>query len=332
MRLARRTFAVAGVAVAAGAALTSYVGKSRAAAAEAEFPPLGKFVEIDGRRVHYVQEGSGPDLILLHGAGGNLREFTFDMVQRLSDRYRVTAFDRPGMGYTDRVPDVDDGPFATEGDSPMAQAHMLREASEILGVKNPIIAGHSFGGIVAMAWANIGLDVESTVNASAVVSLAGVLMPWPGELGNYYKVNGSALGGLVTIPVISALASDKRIADTIDAIFAPQPVPDGYARYVGAPLTLRLDQFRANVRQVNTLRPYVVEMSARYPELRLPIEIVHGTLDTTVPIVVHPYEITKIVKSANLTELQGVGHMPHHADPDATVAAIDRAATRAGLR
>ncbi len=332
MRLARRTFAIAGAALAAGAAVTVTRGNAMVQSTEEAFPPLGEFVDLNGRRIHYVREGTGPDLVLLHGAGGNLREFTFDLVGRLSDQFRVTVFDRPGMGYSDRVPGVDDNAFATEGDSPLAQAQMLRAASDAIGLKDPIIAGHSFGGIVAMAWAVLSLDDENTANASAVVSLAGVSMPWPGELGRYYRVNGSAIGGITTIPLISAFASDQRISDTIDAIFAPQPVPAGYADYVGARLTLRPAQFRANVRQVNTLRPHVVELAKRYPELSLPIEIVHGVIDTTVPIAVHPYELTKIVASANLTELAGVGHMPHHADPDATVAAIERAATRAGLR
>ena len=80
------------------------------------------------------------------------------------------------------------------------------------------------------------------------------------------------------------------------------------------------------------MRPNIVTMSAFYPQLTLPIEILHGTADTTVPIDIHAREIIKIVPSARLTALEGVGHMPHQVDPDAAIAAIDRAATRAGLR
>ena len=73
-------------------------------------------------------------------------------------------------------------------------------------------------------------------------------------------------------------------------------------------------------------------MSKRYPDLNLPIEILHGSEDTTVPYSVHTAEIEKIVDSVSVTLLEGVGHMPHHADPAAAVAAVDRAASRAGLR
>jgi pimeloyl-ACP methyl ester carboxylesterase len=320
------------IALGAGAILTGCVSANRTAKAEAAFPPLGQFVEVDGARVHYVQKGSGPHVVLLHGAGGNLRDFTFRMVDDLAQDYTVTAFDRPGLGYTDRVPSVDKGIFATEGDSPMAQAKLLRDAADQIGITDPIVAGHSFGGIVAMAWANHGLTEDADVNASAIVSFAGVLMPWPGDLGSYYQVNGSPIGGAVIIPLIAAFAPKERINATLEGVFAPDPVPEGFTEHFGAPLAVRQVTFRANVRQVNTSRPHVVAMSQDYPQLTLPIEIIHGTEDTTVPIHVHPEELIKIVPSANLTPLDGIGHMPHHADPEAAVAAINRAATRAGLR
>ncbi len=330
--MARKAFLLTAAAVGIGAILTGCTASVRADRAEAAFPPIGDFVEVAGGRVHYVQEGEGPDVILLHGAGGNVRDFTFSLMGQLADRYRVTAFDRPGQGYTDHVPGIATGAFATEGDSPMAQAEMLREAAATLNIENPIVVGHSFGGIVAMAWANGALDQTRGTDAAAVVSYAGVLMPWPGDLGAYYTINGSALGGAVVVPLISAFVPDSRVEEAIRNTFAPQEPVEGYVDYIGGALTLRPDAFRANARQVNTLRPHVVEMSARYPELTLPIEIIHGTADTTVPINVHPEELIKIVPSANLTPMEGIGHQPHQVDEAAAIAAIDRAAERAGLR
>ncbi|MEO9862371.1 MAG: alpha/beta hydrolase [Yoonia sp.] len=321
-----------GAALGLSALLTGCVSSARTQATEEAFPPVGQFAEVTGGRVHYVQKGSGPHVVVLHGAGGNLRDFTFDLVDRLADDFTVTAFDRPGLGYTDRVPQVETGPLATDGDSPADQARMLREAATQLGIENPIVAGHSFGGIVAMAWADIGLGEEAPVNASGIVSFGGVLMPWPDDLGAYYTVNGSPIGGAIVIPLISAFAPLSTIEGAVEGIFAPDPVPEGYVAHIGAPLAVRQETFRANVRQVNTLRPHVVEMTTRYPQLTLPIEILHGTADTTVPDFVHPIEFVKIVDSARLTSLPGVGHMPHHADPQAAVDAIVRAADRAGLR
>ncbi len=312
-----------------GGALAVFGSKYRATQAEKTHPPLGSFIETSVGQVHYVQSGTGPHVILLHGAGGNLREFTFDLMDRLTENYTVTAFDRPGMGYTDRIADIPKGPFEGQGESPQAQAQMLREAATALEIIDPIVVGHSYGGIVSYAWAVAGLDdPENTVNAAAVVSLAGVTMPWPGDLGWYYTVNGHPIAGAFSIPAISAVASNSKIDSSITDTFAPQPVPEGYADYIGARLSLRPESMRANVRQVNTLRPHVVALSERYPELTLPIEILHGTDDQTVPMWVHAEEVIKIAPSAVLTRLEGVGHMPHQADPAAAVAAIDRAAER----
>ena len=225
--MARKTLAFSALAIGLGALLTGCSAGLRADRAEAAYPPVGQFVDVTGGQVHYVQDGAGPDVILLHGAGGNLRDYTFDLMGRLTDSYRVTAFDRPGLGYSDRVPGVAKGVLATEGDSPMAQAAMLREAAAALDITDPIIVGHSFGGIVAYAWANQGLEGDTPQNAAAVVSLAGVTMPWPGELGPYYTINGSALGGAVTIPLISAFVPDSTIEEAIVGTFAPQPPHKG---------------------------------------------------------------------------------------------------------
>ncbi|WP_322889023.1 MULTISPECIES: alpha/beta hydrolase [unclassified Yoonia] len=330
--MALKALSLTALALGIGALLTACTAHTRAERFEAAFPPVGDFVEVTGGRVHYVQAGQGPDVILLHGAGGNLRDYTFSLMDQLSDRYRVTAFDRPGMGYTDRVPGIATGPFATEGDSPAAQVAMLREAAAALDIRDPVVVGHSFGGIVAMAWATTGLTQDDPTNAAAVVSFAGVSMPWPGGLGAYYTVNGSALGGGVVIPLISAFVPKSTVDNVVAVTFEPQSPPEGYIDHLGGELALRERTFRANARQVNTLRPFVVEMTALYPQLTIPIEIIHGTADNTVPIHVHAEELIKIAPTANLVRLDGVGHQPHHSREPEAIAAIDRAASRAGLR
>ncbi len=89
---------------------------------------------------------------------------------------------------------------------------------------------------------------------------------------------------------------------------------------------------RANARQVNWLRPHVVDMSAQYGDISVPVEVVHGDADTIVPLNVHSAKLPDQIAGANVTVLRGVGHMPHHTNADDVIAAIDRAASRAGLR
>ncbi len=302
----------------------------RASAREADamrrYPAQGRMIDVDGTPVHVLTQGSGPDLVLIHGASGNVRDWTFDFVDRLSDRYRVIMLDRPGLGWTSRLPGKT-GPWNSAAETPHEQAELLQRAVDAIGVERPIVVGHSFGGAVAMAWALGRPD-----RTAAVVMLAGVSNPWPGALGWTYTVNGATLGGALLVPVLSAFVPQAYVDSSIDSIFAPQRAPEGYAEHVGAPLVLRRESLRANAQQVNSLRPHMVQMSKRYGDLDLPVEILHGDRDTIVPMDVHAVPLSTQLRGARLTALEGVGHMPHHAAPIVVIDAIDRAARRAGLR
>jgi pimeloyl-ACP methyl ester carboxylesterase len=310
---------IAAALIGGGAVLVDRRVAARSAAAEAAYPPTGRILQVRGRAVHADVSGIGPDVVLIHGASGNTRDFTFDLTQRLAARYRVIAFDRPGLGWSDDAGDA--------GISPQGQAEILREAARQLGVQRPVILGHSYGGAVAMAWA-----LQDPDGPTALVLLGGATLPWPGGLGGWYSLASSRLGRTTVVPLVSAFAPMSRTQDAIAAIFAPDPVPPGYAAYIGAGLTLRPGSLATNARQVNGLRPYIVEMSQAYAQLSLPVEILHGTADTIVPADVHAIPLSTRLTDAVLTLLPGIGHMPHHADPAAVVAAIDRAAARARLR
>ncbi|MEX0371793.1 MAG: alpha/beta fold hydrolase [Tateyamaria sp.] len=289
-------------------------------------PPQGQLIDVGGVTVHAEQMGSGPDLVLIHGASGNTRDFTFAFADLLKDRYRVTILDRPGLGWTDRAGPMFERVWTNAHEDPITQATLLRAASQQLGVENPIVLGHSFGGVVALAWA-VEFD-----DLAGVVSVAGVANPWPGKLGWIYTIGGTAWGGALVLPVLSAFAPQSYVDATVASIFEPQSAPDGYLGHVGPALTLRRGTMRANTRQVNWLRPHVVALSDRYGSITEAVEIVHGDADTIVPLDVHSRKLPEQIENANLTVLPGVGHMPHHTHASDVIDAIDRVATRAGLR
>lgn len=326
----RALIGVAGLG-AAGAALTGISrsrGQEAAERAEAAYPPIGRFVSVDGVKIHLVDTGpteasapNAPAIVLIHGASGNLRDFTFDFVKRLTPRLRVIAIDRPGFGHSERGP----GQTATEpAHHPAAQARLMREAVKAIGVARAVLVGHSLGGASALAWL---VDAPETV--IGLVDLAGVSHPWPGSAGLVYDLGVSVLGGL-TADLIAGLVSEEQAIAGVNSIFRPQAAPEGYAEYVGVALALRPSTVRYNNRDIGLLKPLLETQRLAYPEIAAPIEILHGEADTIVKVSVHGERLAREAPTAELTVLPGVGHMPHHAAPEACLAAIERVLARAG--
>lgn len=293
------------------------------AAAEAAFPPEGRLLRVGGHQVHAVvmgpEAGEAPDLVLIHGASGNTRDMTFSLAPRLAENYRVIVFDRPGLGYTDPIEDT--------GAGLLRQAELLAEAARALGAEAPIVMGHSYGGAVALAWA-----VEQPEAVSALVAVSAASHPWESGLSAYYRVLSHPVLGPAVIPPLTAFISESRVKAAVSEVFAPDPVPNGYLSHFGAGLTLRRDSLRSNALQRAGLLEEIKALAPRYPGIRVPTEIVHGTADTTVGLKIHSEPLARAIPGATLTRLSGTGHMPHHAREDDVIDAIDRAAARAGLR
>ena len=306
------------------AACSAYLGKKAGTvtkSAEQQYPPTGQILDVDGTKIHVRIEGSGPNLLLIHGAGGNTRDFTFSLTDKLKSRFRTITIDRPGHGHTGRIETR-----AGEGESLAEQAALIRKALQQSGVDQALVLGQSYGGAVALRYA-----LDHPEATQGLILVAGVSNPWEGKLDRWYRLTSTALGQAIFIPLASALASPERARRTVTDIFAPDAVPAGYLDHIGVAMALRPSQLRANTQQINRLLDDVKEQVTRYAEIDMPVEIIHGTADTTVPFDIHARPAAGQIKDASLTRLDGTGHMPHHAREAEVIEAITRAAKRAGL-
>jgi pimeloyl-ACP methyl ester carboxylesterase len=280
----------------------------RHAQISAAFPPIGQFITVDGAKVHYRRTGQGPDIVLIHGASGNLREWEFGLRTALEHRFTVTAFDRPGHGYSDAI---------AQGAHLAAQAAHLRKAAAALGISAPVLMGHSYGGSVALAWA-----LQSPPPAMMLISAPA--LPWPGRLDPWYRLTQSTLGRALAVPIAAALVPQSYVSRATDAVFAPQIAPPAYHTEFGAMLATRAPSLGANAGQVNALHSDITAQMAGYGGLTMPIALIHGDSDTIVPLHVHAAKLVDILPNARLTVLKGVGHMPHHAHLDVVLAQLDQ--------
>lgn len=300
-------------------AATAWRVGQRESIAEANFPVEGQIVEVDGVAVHAVVMGDGPDVVLIHGSSGNTRDMTFALAPILAENYRVIAFDRPGLGYSDS--------FNPDGETIVEQAEILQLAAAQLGAEQPIVAGQSYGGSVALAWA-----VTRPENISGLVLIAPAAIPWETPLDTFNAIGATSAGNALVLPLITAFVPEWYVETALDKVFAPQIAPEGYADHFGPGLSMRRSSMHANAKQRANLLAEVTELQPRYGEISVPTEIVHGTADTTVLLDWHAPRLIEQIPGAELIELDGIGHMPQVVAAPEVAAAIDRAAQRAGLR
>ena len=233
-----RASAIFVAAAASLAAMTAY-NIYRARKSEREHPPTGSFVTVDGVRLHYIEKGEGPTVVLLHGNVVTAEDFrTSGVLDLLARRHRVIAFDRPGFGYSDR-------PHGSAW-SARAQASLIRSALDILDIRRPVVLGHSWGAAVALAMAlNHPADVRGLVLLSGYyypTLRADVLLSSPPAipiLGDLLRFSISPLLGKLLQPLL------------LKGMFAPLTVPanfsDGlHAKHV---VTARADPRRESRRR-----------------------------------------------------------------------------------
>lgn len=299
------------------AALTIWKSARNDRLVEAEYPPEGTLITVGGKQVHYVDQGTGPVVLLLHGAGGSTRDMTFSLAGRMAQTHRVITVDRPGHGFSD--------PLHSRGESPQEQARHLWALVDALGLGDgPIrIAGYSYGGAVALAMALAAPD-----RVAGMLLVAPVTNRWDVPPSRIYDLMGHRWLSWWTNPIASAWLSEGYIRRSFEGVYAPEALPAGLMDHFGPRMTTRKVTLRANARQVITLLPHVKAMEADYASLTLPIEILHGDQDGSLSVKIHAEVLAGQIASAHLKILKGVGHGIHNTQTAEVMQAFDRMITR----
>lgn len=303
----------AGVTALAGSALFNRASASRA---EADTPPAGKFVEVDGVRLHYVDRGTGPVVVLLHGNGVMLQDYAVSgVLDQAAEHHRVIAFDRPGFGYSER-------PRTTVW-TPEAQAELLCRALAEIGIEQAVVVGHSWGTLVALAMA---LNHPEAI--SGLVLLSGYFFGTDRPDVLVLGTPAIPVAGDVMANTVSPLAGRLIGPAAIKASFAPAPVPDKFAAFPIA-MTLRPSQVHATAADTAMMVPAALGLSSRYGELKMPVIAMAGEGDLIAHPSKHSERLAKELGDVELRIVPGQGHLFHYAVPEQVVAAIGDVLSRA---
>jgi pimeloyl-ACP methyl ester carboxylesterase len=307
----------AGTALLAGAAALAAAAvwnNARARRAEHDHPPRGRFLEVDGVRLHYLERGgAGPPVVLLHGNVVSAEDYLWSgVLDRVAARgHRVVALDRPGFGHSAR-------PRGSAW-APATQAALLQSTFARLGLDRPVVVGHSWGTLVALA---LALDHPDAVGGLVLLS-------------GYYKptarldvplVAPSAVPGLggVLRHTVSPLLGRALLPLNLKAMFAPLPLPARFRRDFPYGFPVRPGQIRAEAQDAVTMVPAAAALRARYHDLwRVPVTVMAGTEDRIVDVDGHARWFHAVaVPHGELRLVPGAGHMFHHAVPERVAEAI----------
>jgi pimeloyl-ACP methyl ester carboxylesterase len=296
--------------MAAVLAAVGVINHALARRAERRNPPEGKFLTVDGVRLHYIDRGTGAVVVLLHGNGTMARDFVLSGVfDLLCKDHRVIAFDRPGFGFSNRPRD--------RVWTPDAQAALLQEALRRLDVERAVIVGHSWGTLIAIAMA-----LRDQAHTAGLVLLSGyyfasfrmdtLLMSGPAVplLGDVLRYTISPLLGRLVAP-----AAHRKM-------FAPAPVTERFAAEFPVELEIRPSQIRASAAEAALMIPGAAGLAKHYSELSLPVAIMAGRGDKIVDCNSQAGRLEKSLAGCKLVIVPGTGHMIHYSVPEQVVAVI----------
>lgn len=249
-------------------------------------PAGATFAEVNGVRLRYLDQGSGPAVVLLHGFASSL-ETWLGVIPELARDHRVIALDLMGFGWSDRP----------EGDySPQAQAELVLALLDRLQVGEFDLAGHSWGCSVALA---LALSAPQRVRRLALYDA----WVFSDQLPTFFHWSRAPGIG----EALFALFYNERPAEKLElAFFDPEAVPESLVEEVERALS-RPGTRAAALQAVRGQR--FEEMEGRYGEIRKPVLLLWGREDAVSPVSVGE-RLQQLLPDARLVIYPRAGHFP----------------------
>lgn len=277
--------------------------------AEPPLPPGSKFALVDGRKIHYVEKpGSGPAVVMIHGLPGTWGDWNA-VAAELKGR-RTIQIDRAGYA------------FSQEGYVPFAeQVQLVHRLTQKLGLKKPVIAGHSYGGAMALSYASLYPG-----DASGIVAVDPAVSPDDIQLKRKIQARFTKIMELPVLHQLGVLTCSNLIRKSGLMVggteaFSPDARDQGWLDR-GLSLTARFRDLVAMADEMLAAQDALTTLQGQFKSIERPVQIVQGNDDKLVPAS-SVVAASKTIPGAQLTMLPG-GHMQTYVHPGEVVAAIRR--------
>ena len=272
-----------------------------------------RFVCAAGLDWHVQIMGRGPVALLVHGTGASTHSWR-ELLPLLAGHYTVVAPDLPGHAFT--------GTPAAEGLALQGMSDALGGLLSALSLSPVLVVGHSAGAAVMAR-----LCLDGGISPRLLISLNGALLPLRGIAGHIFSPLARLLVRLPRVPSLVAWRARDRTAvervlrDTGSRLQARDV--DLYARLFSNP---------AHVAATLTMmaRWDLDGLARDLPGLAVPLLLVVGGEDRAIPPE-SAFEVRRLVPTAQVEYLRGLGHLAHEERPEEIAALIVRAAGAAGI-
>lgn len=261
-----------------------------------EIDKPGSMEYIDGYGIHYLDQGQGPAVLLVHGFGGHTYSYR-EMIPRFARDHRTIAVDLKGFGYSQRRADA--------GLSHTDQARMLAALLDRLGIERAVVVGHSMGGAVAQRFAAMYPErCDALVLAAAAIGSRFHRRP-PGALLPLLRPLLPVLGGITASRLLGAMFYEPP--PDMAAIKAEYVRPARIRGSMDGLIAMMRDMARDG--EVDTSR------------VTMPVLLLYGAHDAIVPLSV-AQEIRSRIPHARLVVVERAAHGLLEERPDDCEGAI----------
>ncbi len=271
---------------------------------------LHQTVEVDGIDVHYhsaLRSGHDTTLVMVHGFGACLESW-HDIYPALAAEFSVVRLDLKGSGFSSKPRD--------ESYALRDQASILLDFLEALRLKRIVLIGHSLGGGVSLLTCLRNLDTELRLDIVGLILIDSVGYPQPPP----FFV--SALRNPFTRFFAQLLPAGLKVRLVLEKAFEVKSriTPNRVERYA---FFLRLPgaNFALARTAEHMLPPDLDAVTARFPEIEVPVLIIWGEKDRVVPLQ-NAHRFRAALRASQLLILPETGHVPHEERPRPVIEAI----------
>ncbi|HXS83564.1 MAG TPA: alpha/beta hydrolase [Methylomirabilota bacterium] len=295
----------AAIAALVGIVLMPFIHAAYVAWVRRRHPPSGQRFAHAGAQIHYTRTGSGPAVVLVHGANGTSGDFPPELIADLARDHTVIAVDRPGHGWSG----APRGPLGLEPNAAAVLA-LVRE----LGVAPATLVGHSYGAAVVLRAA---LDAPECVRDVVAVCPCTALDERNARYGSLPFMSGPVGGALLQFFALPMIPFGMTLRT--DAWY-PAPAPRGWgASRVFAYIP---SQMHTAVRNFSELQADVAWLQAHVADLRVPLTVVAGAQDLVTPPARHVDWLRRALPAARIQIVPHVGHWLPRLMPEFVAAAV----------